>query len=400
MTLPTNLVKIGGGGPSVREFLVSGQLSERTVTPLHTKTKYITTHAVRVGGGYELRSVEKPVLEDKAQIRFLRHMIGLKQAAKRELLHRIDTMMNANLQLAQANELGDAKSYHDSLLAHQRELAKMQELQSEREQIEVELSQKREQISELRATTSDTVLKLSESIERVREKVSAEERRTFELKNFHERSRPLLAIREQQLHDELARATKENVKRVVEISELNNTRHARDKADHDGRVQKILDRSVERVLGSYSNRFVQELYLNNQMKFEIDYCRTELETLRHEIEAVKGKIDRLPKHSFNERDAEKDATEVNQIFKFEDYPPIDPPPRPETPLSKPQTPRTASSTSSVRRTPTRKKRLKKVASAVRVVSNHSHVKIADEIQHASEPTIYTFNIERKLHLPI
>jgi len=383
MTLPMNTIQIGPGGPSSKELLIPGQTSRSHVIPLHEKPKYITTHAVRVGGGYELHTVEKPVREDKANIRLLRHLIGLKQQAKRELLGRIDLIIDDNIRLAQANELVGAQSYHSSLLQHQRELAKLQHLQAEKASTEEALQAKREEVTALRQSTSDTVLKLSESLQNVQERLDCEERRVFELRNYDERSRPLLAIKEQQLIDEIDSVTDGNKNAIEEQERLAKARHKRDRQDHDVRVHGILDRSAEKVLGRYSNRFIQELYLNNQMKFEIDYCRAELEILRSEINTVTQKISKVPKKTFHERVVEPES-EVNNTFIFNDFPPVEAPP-----------PKVA---------PSKHNSAKPIPAKIQPA--HAHIRAAakvhvqNEISYEKDPVVYTFNIEKKLHLPI
>ena len=57
------------------------------------------------------------------------------------------------------------------------------------------------------------------------------------------------------------------------------------------------------------------------MKFEVEYCKKELETLKMEVQVIQSKIDKVPRNkiSYGENlHVQDDTLEVRQIFKFED----------------------------------------------------------------------------------
>ena len=77
--------KVQFGEFSAIDYLCHGQIPTEKPESLHAKTRFITTKAIRVGGGYELHRIEKPVVEDKEQVKLLKHLISIKQASRDDL---------------------------------------------------------------------------------------------------------------------------------------------------------------------------------------------------------------------------------------------------------------------------------------------------------------------------
>merc|ERR1712071_379026 len=260
--------KVQIGEYSTTEILHHGQVNIERPDPLHAQTKFITTRAVRVGGGYELHRIEKPVVEDKDRIRLLRHLISIKQASKHDLLTRIDFMINENIRLAGFNDTLASKNYEESLLEQQRHLHEIQKVQKEKQAVNELLLKKKKSLTELRSSTDDNIL------EHVQDERVKMERRL-----------------------------------------------KREETDKNERVDRILTRAVDSEIAGYPDRLKTELYLNSQMKFEVEYCKKELETLKMEVQVVQSKINKIPRREITYAsiaDEIEQSPDVQQIFTFQD----------------------------------------------------------------------------------
>lgn len=72
---------------------------------------------------------------------------------------------------------------------------------------------------------------------------------------------------------------------------------------------------------AHPDRLKTELYLNSQMKFEVEYCKKELETLRMEVQVVQSKINNTPRRDITYAsidDETEQSPDVQQIFTFQD----------------------------------------------------------------------------------
>jgi len=320
--LPTNRITTSTGA-SCTELLPPGARNPNArVIPLHEQGTFLTTRAVRVGGGYVLQKYEKKIPEDRSNIRLLRHLITLKQAGKHDLLNRINKLIDENVLLSKNNHRLTEKNYHTSLLDHQRHLATLQRIQAEKEKLDTELAQKTSDLAYLKRSSEEITLKLSTSINNLNQGLVDHWRRIYELKNYADVSRPLLAIKAQKLVDELEEVVKKNREKIEATEKLHEKRKANDMAANSQRVEKILSKSMDKVLATYPDRLKNELYLNNQMKFEINYCNTELETLRLEIQVLEEKIKNVPKKKFPTRmelETDKVPEKVPKAFVFKDH---------------------------------------------------------------------------------
>jgi len=313
--------KVQIGNYSTTEILHHGQVNIDRPDPLHAQTKFITTRAVRVGGGYELHRIEKPVVEDKDRIRLLRHLISIKQASKHDLLTRIDFMINENIRLAGFNDTLASKNYEESLLEQQRHLHEIQKVQKEKQAVNELLLKKKKSLTELRSSTDDNILKVSVSLERVRGGLDEQKDRLFELKHFEQASKPKLCIRTQELIDELEHVKISNLEHVQDERVKMERRLKREETDKNERVDRILTRAVDSEIAGYPDRLKTELYLNSQMKFEVEYCKKELETLKMEVQVVQSKINKIPRREITYAsiaDEIEQSPDVQQIFTFQD----------------------------------------------------------------------------------
>ena len=244
--------KIQHGSYSTTELLTHGQIPlDKKPNSLHSQTKYITTKAIRIGGGYELQRIEKPVVEDKERIKLLKHLISIKQASKNDLLNRINFMINENTRLAGFNERLESENYHDSLLQQQRILQEIQKIQKEKDDINRILLEKKESFVELKNSTDSNILRVSESLERVQDSLKVKKERLFELKHFEEASKPKLCIKTQELIDELEKVKKDNFEKETEERLKMERRIEREKKDKQDRVDKILTRATDSVIAKY-----------------------------------------------------------------------------------------------------------------------------------------------------
>merc|ERR1712173_540070 len=171
--------------------------------------------------------------------------------------------------------------------------------------------------------TSSNILRVSQSLERVQDSLKVKKERLFELKHYEEASKPKLCIKTQELMDELEIVKMENLEKENEEKLKMERRLEREKKDKQDRVDKILTRATDSVIAKYPDRLKTELYLNSQMKFEVEYCKKELETLRMEVQVIQSKIDKVPRNKINYGDHlqvqnDNNDLEVQQIFKFED----------------------------------------------------------------------------------
>lgn len=293
--------------------LPNGQIHKELILPKDTSMTYskplqskrnmiVKTKAMRVGGGYILSKYERPIPEDPERIEFLRACIALASKSKSDLEARIIQLLDSNIGLNDLvyNKL-DKECYESSLLQNQKHYLEIQKLTILKDSLESKLTFKNNELAGIKEKSERTIKSLVGSLDKVGLELTCKSDRAHSLANFDSLGKPLLAIKIQNLMDEIQELENLNTAEILKVETLNKVRIVREKKDFENVKDALLKTTVDKTVSCYPDRLIRELYLNNRMKIEKDKFNKEIAFLIEEIQSLNDKIGKLPKTTFEDR---------------------------------------------------------------------------------------------------
>ena len=289
------------------------------VMPLSREKKF-TTRALRVGGGYLLQEIEKPIIEDKENIAMLSALIKIQLENKNQLLMRINEMIKKNIELHQKVESIDSTAFENILLNHQKNLKTYQDLQVEANELDTVLKKKSDNLLLFQEKSAETITKMSSSLVGITQLLSTKNDRIFNLKNYEALKKHQLMIKAQQLIDHLKEIKNANAESLSIHKAEYEAVLRRQAAFHEKQISTLLESAVDKAVDLTPDRLKKELYLNSQMRLEKKYCHSEVAKLKQEIKELESKISNFPKKKFTDRQYAYDESSVTEdteiLFDF------------------------------------------------------------------------------------
>merc|ERR1712168_1719096 len=279
----TNFVTFDGG--QVKELFLS-QKHPITYIPKLESNRHvkIITETKRVGGGYLITQTKKPVPIDKTQVFLLKKLIDIKLNNRNDLLSSIDDIISKNVKIFQNLDNFERCEFQNSVLKFQENLAKIQKLNSENENLDKILETKRLELDILKRDKIEEIGEVESSVKNKDEQLDKLEERIFNLKIYEDVSRPILNIRAQKLKDDIKDLEIENKIENEKLMELNKSRIDRILQDSSNETNDLLNNTVDKCVNAYPDRLKKEINL-----------------LKSEIQNLETDIQNLPRNKFNDR---------------------------------------------------------------------------------------------------